>query len=221
MLVCAIHFRDMTEFKLTKQGLKTSLDSLASRDPAIRSALNEVGYPVERRAQTGFAVFMGIIVSQQLSVKAASTIKSRVVAAAGGTLTPQAVMQLTDEQLRACGLSHQKIRYSRYLCENVLSGNFDPEHLEKLDDAEAIERITNLLGFGRWSAEMYLLFSLGRQDVWPAGDLAVQEAVKRLKKLETRPKPNEMDDIAKVWKPHRSAMAIFLWHYYSATPAIE
>ena len=209
----------MTEFKLTQQDIKNSLDILAKNDPAIKAALGEVGYPNERRAETGFAVFMGIIVSQQLSVKAASTIKARVVDASGG-LTPKGIMSLSDEKLRGCGLSHQKIRYGRHLCENVLNGNFDPDHLHTFDDDEVLTRITDLLGFGRWSAEMYLLFSLGRSDVWPAGDLAVQEAVKRLKKLEERPKPKEMDEIAQAWRPHRSAMAIFLWHYYATTPAL-
>lgn len=209
----------MSEFKLTRHNLIKNLDSLGEADAAIKAAIAEVGYPEERRSDTGFANFMSIIVSQQLSVKAASTIKARVFDAAG-ELTPNSILQLSDERLRGCGLSHQKIRYSRHLCENILSGDFDPDGLHKYDDDEVLVRITNLLGFGRWSAEMYLLFSLGRSDVWPAGDLAVQEAVKRLKKLETRPKPKEMDEIAEGWRPYRSAMAIFLWHYYATTPAL-
>ena len=210
----------MTEFKLSEQNLKLSLDSLAKRDPALRLALDEVGYPDERRNDKGFPVFISIIVSQQLSTKAAATIKGRLLEKAGNIFTPESILQLSDEDMRSCGLSHQKIRYGRNLCEKVLDGSFDPDHLERMSDEEAITSITDLIGFGRWSAEMYLLFSLGRPDIWPTGDLAVQEAVKRIKKLNERPKPKEMDGLGEGWKPYRSAVSIFLWHYYAATPAI-
>ncbi len=95
---------------------------------------------------------------------------------------------------------------------------FKPKDLIKKSDEEVLETITALKGFGRWSAEMFLMFSLGRPDVWPADDLAVQEAVKRLKGLKKRPGTKKMDAIAKPWRPHRSAVAVFLWHFYSNAP---
>lgn len=210
----------MAEFSLSEQNLKKHLDSLAKSDGALKTALEEVGYPAERKKDKGFPVFVSIIVSQQLSTKAAATIKGRLLEKAGNKFTPDSILQLSDDEMRSCGLSHQKIRYSRNLCEKVNEGSFNPDHLDRMSDEEAIASITDLLGFGRWSAEMYLLFSLGRTDIWPVGDLAVQEAVKRVKKLKTRPKPKEMDGLGEAWKPYRSAAAIFLWHYYSTTPAI-
>lgn len=211
----------MTEFKLTDSHLKQNLEQIARNDAHLKQALSQVGYPQERRNNKGFAVFMSIIISQQLSTKAASTIRGRVIDVVGENFDPHSFLSISDEKLRACGLSYQKIRYGRNLCEQVVSDQFVPDQLEGMSDDEAIATITNLLGFGRWSAEMYLLFSLGRPDIWPAGDLAIQEGVRRLKNLPERPKFKEMDGLAEGWRPYRSAMAIFLWHYYSTTPAID
>lgn len=208
----------MSEFLLSQAHLQADLDALAAIDADIATALASVGYPQERRNKTGFAIFLGIIVSQQLSTKAAATIKGRLFEKMNEIPTPQGFLVLEDDELRAAGLSRPKIRYGRGLCEAVLEGRFDPDALGTMRDDEVIEAITALLGFGRWSAEMYLLFSLGRPDVWPADDLAVQEAVKRIKGLDARPKQKEMDVVAAPWRPYRGAAAIFLWHYYARTP---
>ena len=210
----------MTNFRMTKKDIERDLKALADIDNDFAEAIKEVGFPEERKVEVGFKTFMGIVVGQQLSVKAAATIRGRLLDATKPKLTPEAYLKLTEEDLRAIGFSRQKIRYGDGLARAVISGEFNPSALEEMTDEEGLKAITALLGFGRWSAEMYLMFSLGRPDVWPADDLAVQEAVKRLKKLKERPKQKEMDKIAKGWSPYRSSAALFLWHYYANAPVL-
>jgi DNA-3-methyladenine glycosylase II len=118
------------------------------------------------------------------------------------------------DSLRACGLSRQKQGYARSLAELVISGALTLDALPD-DDEEAIAYLTQVKGIGRWSAEIYLLFAEGRTDIWPAGDLAVQEGVGRLLKLDVRPSEKEIRVIAERWRPHRGAAAIFTWHIYA------
>jgi DNA-3-methyladenine glycosylase II len=115
-------------------------------------------------------------------------------------------------------LSRQKQTYARALCEQVASGALNFSALPANDEA-AIAELTRIKGVGRWSAEIYLLFAEGRGDIWPAGDMAVQEGVKRLLDLDARPKEQETRAIAQRWAPHRGAMAILTWHYYSESRA--
>ena len=205
------------KFQLATKDIRIALDKVAKSDTDIREALKVVGYPVERRSGgPSYEHLLRIINGQQLSVKSAAAIFGRVEAAMG-TVVPENFLNKSDEELRACGLSRQKIEYGRILSQAVLDG-FKPKDLIKKSDEEVLEAITALKGFGRWSAEMFLMFSLGRPDVWPADDLAVQEAVKRLKGLKKRPGTKKMDAIAKPWRPHRSAVAVFLWHFYSNAP---
>ncbi len=205
------------KFQLATKDIRIALDKVAKSDTDIREAIKVVGYPVERRSGApSYEHLLRIINGQQLSVKSAAAIFGRVEAAMG-TVVPENFLNKSDEELRACGLSRQKIEYGRILSQAVLDG-FKPKDLIKKSDEEVLEVITALKGFGRWSAEMFLMFSLGRPDVWPADDLAVQEAVKRLKGLKKRPGPKKMDAIAKPWRPHRSAVAVFLWHFYSNAP---
>jgi DNA-3-methyladenine glycosylase II len=208
----------MIYFQMTQKDIVRDLKALGKVDDDFGRAIKEVGLPEERRADVGFKTFMGIVVGQQLSVKAAATIRGRLIEATKPNLTPEAYLKLSEEDLRAIGLSRQKVRYCDGLARAVISGGFKQDDLPKMENDEAIKSITALLGFGRWSAEMYLMFSLGRPDVWPADDLAVQEAVRRLKGLKLRPNQKEMDKIAKKWSPYRSAAALFLWHYYAKAP---
>ena len=205
------------KFRLSTKDLKVALDKVAKNDPDICAALKVVGYPRQRRSGApSYEHLLRIIVGQQLSVKASATIYGRLEAAMGEVI-PENFLNKSNQALRGFGLSRQKIDYGQVLSKAVLDG-FNPRDLIKKSDREVLEAITALRGFGRWSAEMFLMFSLGRPDIWPADDLAVQEAVKRLKNLKTRPKPREMDAIAEAWRPHRGAVAVFLWHFYSNAP---
>jgi DNA-3-methyladenine glycosylase II len=207
------------EFQLTSKHLKTALDEIARRDRHMAAALEIAGYPDERRlGAPSYEHFLRIIVGQQLSVKAAATIFGRVEAALDGDFEPERVLAMSDEDLRALGLSRQKIDYARGLSRAVLEGSLVPAALADLPDEEVMEQITRLKGFGRWSAEMFLLFSLGRPDVWPADDLAIQAGVHRIKNMRKRPDRKKTDAVARPWKPYRGAAAIFVWHYYSNAP---
>jgi len=115
-------------------------------------------------------------------------------------------------------MSFRKIEYAKGLAEAQLAGTFDAEGLDQLSDEKVIESITALRGFGRWSAEIYLMFSLGRQDVFPADDLAIQVALGRLKGLEKKPTPKQARDLIEHWAPWRSVGSLFLWHYYRGAP---
>jgi len=206
-------------FQLTRRHLETALDAIAVRDRHIARALEQVGYPDERRrGEPSYEHFLRIIVGQQLSVKAASTIFGRVEAAVQGDFCPERVLAMSDSELRALGLSRQKIGYARGLSEAVIDGSLVPAALADLPDDVVIENITRLKGFGRWSAEMFLLFSLGRPDVWPADDLAIQAGLHRIKNMRARPDRKRADAIARPWRPYRGAAAIFIWHYYSNAP---
>ncbi len=207
------------EFRLTTKDLKIALDKVARKDKDIREALKVVGYPEERRSGgPSYEHLLRIIVGQQLSVKAAATIYGRVEDALEGKVEPKRFLKKTDEELRALGLSRQKVGYGRGLSQAVLEGRLVPADLAHHDDEKVLKEITALKGFGRWSAEMFLMFSLGRPDIWPADDLAIQEAVKKLKGLKERPKQKEMDEIAEPWRPHRASVGVFLWHFYSNAP---
>lgn len=207
------------KFQLTAGHLQSALDEIARRDRHISAALEQVGYPAERRrGEPSFEHFLRIIVGQQLSVKAAATIFSRIEAALEGDFEPERVLEMSDEELRALGLSRQKIGYVQGLSQAVLEGSLVPAALAELPDEAVMAQITRLKGFGRWSAEMFLLFSLGRPDVWPADDLAIQAGLHRIKNMRKRPDRKRTDAIAKPWRPYRGAVAIFVWHYYSNAP---
>lgn len=208
----------MNGFALTEAALANSLDLVAARDADLARALAHAGYPPERRRPAGFATLMRIIIGQQLSTKAAATIAARLETALNGNFTPTGFLALDDDELRAIGYSRQKIDYGRGLARAIATGALDVDRMDMQSDEDVAAAICALKGFGRWSAEMYLLSSLGRPDIWPAHDVAVQEAVRRIKRLDTRPTPQAMDEIAEPWRPHRSAVAVFLWHYYANPP---
>ncbi len=123
-------------------------------------------------------------------------------------------MEISEQSLREAGLSFRKIEYAKGLAEAVLNGSLDIDGLATLSNEEAIQAITNLRGFGRWSAEIYLLFSMGRKDVFPADDLGVLVGLKQLKGLAEKPTAKQAREIVNHWAPWRSIGALFLWHYY-------
>ncbi len=193
--------------------LRPALQALAARDADIARHFQVCGLPPVRRRPKGFAGLIHIIAAQQVSAQAARAMIARLDAAAR-PLTPEAFLTLDDAAMKAIGLSRQKVRYGRALAEDVLAGRLDLEAVAGLDDEAALERLVQAKGIGRWSAEIYLLFALGRPDVWPADDLAVQAATQRLKRLPERPERDHMLQIAAPWRPYRSAAARFLWHLY-------
>lgn len=194
--------------------LHAALDALAALEPGIKQALAVTGYPDERIREPGYATLLRTIVGQQVSVAAAASVWNKLEALIGPECPPDKLLAQDFDALRACGLSRQKQGYARSLAELVLSGELPLDALPA-DDEEAIAYLTRVKGIGRWSAEIYLLFAEGRTDIWPAGDLAVQEGVGRLLKLDARPSEKDIRVIAERWSPYRGAAAIFTWHIYA------
>lgn len=203
---------------MNRAKIKRDLDALARLDADVGNALKQIGYPPPRLRPQGFETFLSTIVSQQISTEAAASIMRRVRA-----LLPrpcaEAVLELPAGALRDAGLSARKVEYVEALARAVLEKSFEPARLARLDDAQVIEAITALKGFGVWSAEIYLMFSLRRSDVFPAGDLALRSALQKLKRVDGKLGEAEARALVATWAPYRSAGSLFLWHYYRGAPA--
>jgi DNA-3-methyladenine glycosylase II len=192
--------------------LRKSLDALAALEPRIAAALASAGYPEPRISEPGYQTLLRAIVGQQVSVASAASMWAKLTTLVGAPPDPAALLEASDETLRAAGLSRQKAAYARSLAEEVVSGRLDFATLPP-DDEEAIAELVRVKGIGRWTAEVYLLFAEGRTDIWPAGDLAVQIETGRIMGLEAKPTEKHVRQLAEAWRPHRGAFAIFAWHH--------
>lgn len=181
---------------------------LSAQEPRFAIALKQVGPLPLRRKPDGFAQLLSAIVSQQVSVASANAIWTRMKAA--GLTGPRKITWASDEDLRAAGLSRQKIRYARALSEARL----DYKGLRNLPDQDVIATLVQVPGIGVWTAEIYTMFSLGRADVFAPGDLALQEAARVLFELDDRPTERALRQMALQWSPWRSVAARILWAYY-------
>ena len=191
-------------------------EALVAGDPALARA--HAWTPVfEWRVRTGgYEGLLHMIVDQQVSVAAAAAIWKRVVDGLGGEITPQAVLARDPAELRTFGLSGQKARYAHEIARAHVEGRIDFGHLERLSDEEAIARLVAIKGVGQWTAETFLMFCEGRQDVFPAGDIALQEAMRWADGATPRPTAKQASARAEIWRPHRSVAAHLLWGWYGA-----
>ncbi len=193
------------------------LDALAQLDDDVRRGLALVGYPQPRIRVEGFETFLSTIVSQQISTESAAAVMRRVRA-----LLPRveaaALLELPEGALRRAGLSARKVEYAQGLAQSIVEQSFEVPRLSAMADQGVIEAITELRGFGVWSAEIYLMFSLGRADVFPAGDLALRIALQKLKGLEQALNEKQARAMVTDWAPYRSAGSLFLWRYYRGAP---
>lgn len=190
------------------QALNEHIMALIGIEPTFAAIYEQVGTPSLRHNTGGFEQLMRAMVGQQLSVAAAASIWQRLVDT--NLTTPQAIREASDEDLRAQGLSKQKTRYVRSLVEH----DVDFAALENSADDEVIKTLTAVTGIGRWTAEMYLLFSLKRADVLAVDDLAIKVAAMELLGLTERPTPKQLKQLTEDWSPHRSAASLLLWLYY-------
>lgn len=200
---------------LSEEQLRADVDALARIEPRFGAALARVGYPPTRIRARGHVTLMRTIVGQQVSVKAADAMWRKLTDVLGEPIDLAQLGRVSDEELRAAGMSRQKSAYLRSLAAEVISGRLDFTDLPE-DDEEAIAKLVQVKGIGRWSAEIYLLFAEGRPDIWPAGDLAVQIEIGRILGHESRPTEKLTRELAEPWRPHRGAAAIFAWHHYAA-----
>ncbi len=183
-------------------------EHLATCDPRFAEALALTGPLPLRRRKDGFEALLDAIVSQQVSVAAADAIWGRLKAA--GHIGPRKILWASDEDLRACGLSRQKIRYARELARSGIRY----KDLRDRPTDEVIDTLIVVPGIGRWTAEIYAMFSLGRADVFAPGDLALQEAARLLFDLDHRPSERDLRTMAEEWSPWRGVAARLLWAYY-------
>ncbi|MGM8884389.1 DNA-3-methyladenine glycosylase family protein [Psychrobacter sp. 1U2] len=192
----------------TSAELKAHIQALIEVEPRFAVVYEQVGVPDLRRNEGGFAALLRAIVGQQLSVAAASSIWQKL---SNAKLTSaQAIIQASDEDLRAQGLSRQKIRYVR----SLVAHDIDYQTLKTMSDSEVIDTLTAVIGIGRWTAEMYLLFSLGRADVLAVDDLAIRVAAMALLELPERPTPKQLKIATQTWSPYLSAASLLLWAHY-------
>jgi DNA-3-methyladenine glycosylase II len=188
---------------------------LARRDPVLGTAIKRIGACGLATPPDGnlFEGLVRAIAGQQLSVKAARTIFLRVKALAGGDggCSPAGLLAVSPEALRGAGLSNGKVAYVRDLAERVASGSLSLDALHRLGDDEVIERLTEVKGIGRWTAEMILIFLLRRPDVMPLDDLGIVRAVQKVYGLRKRPGPRKLLQISEPWRPWRSVACWYLW----------
>ena len=200
---------------LTPEDYARARRILMRRDPVLGAAIKKIGpcLMADRQRKDHLTALLGSIVSQQLSTKAAATIFGRFVALFPGesVLSPAAIVALDDQALRSVGLSGQKVRYVRDLCGRIIDGRLQLDEIEGLDDEAVIQRLTEVKGFGRWTAEMFLMFRLHRPDVLPVDDLGIVNAVQRMYKLRKRPDAKKLYKLGEAWRPYRSVASWYLW----------
>ncbi len=194
------------------QGLDEGIAAL-SGEPVFRAILGGAGAPQFRRRRNGFATLLHIILEQQVSIDAAAAMHRRL-AGLCRPLAPAPFLALDDPTLRSCGFSRQKMGYGRGLAAAVAEGSLDFAALAAASDADAHAALVSLKGIGRWSAEIYLIFALGRPDVWPAADLGLQVAVGECLSLDGRPGEAALREIGDSWRPWRSVAACLFWQSY-------
>jgi len=195
---------------------------LMRRDPILGGAIKRIGpcRMAERQRKDHLTALIGAIVSQQLSTKAAATIFGRFAALfPDNQITNAAAIDTFDDAtLRGVGLSGQKVSYLRDLSARIADGRLNLDELDALPDEQVIERLTAVKGFGRWTAEMFLMFRLHRPDVLPAGDLGIVNAIQRLYRLRKRPDPKRILKMGEAWRPYRSVASWYLWQTLKNEP---
>lgn len=180
------------------------------KDEMLRSVIERVDLEPKKISMRMFYDVLESIVSQQLSIKAADTIFKRLLGLLPESFTAENVYALTHEQLRSVGLSNNKAIYVHALAHEVVMNEFDMEMLHEFSDEEVIVQLTRIKGIGRWTAEMMLIFALGRPDVFSIGDLGLRAAVEKLCGIE-RTKLKEIEELSQQWKPYRSYASRWLW----------
>ncbi len=198
---------------LNQASLSKAVETLSQRDANLRTVVNEYGMPPLWAREPGFPTLIHIILEQQVSLASAKACFDKLNSALEG-LNPESFLSLSDDALLSFGFSRQKTRYSRIAAEAILDKSLDLEEMADLPDDEVFSQLTALTGIGPWTANIYLLMALGRSDVWPVGDLALEVALKNLLGIDQRPRGEEFQELADGWRPHRAVAARILWHYY-------
>ncbi|GLK49059.1 DNA-3-methyladenine glycosylase II [Brevundimonas intermedia] len=198
----------------TAQDIVAARAALADADLALARAHAQTPVFEWRLRPGGYEGLFRMIVEQQVSVAAAASIWARTVQGLGGSVTPQAVLAHDIDALRAFGLSGQKAKYGREIALAQVEGRIDLDHMQTLSDEDAIAALTAIKGVGKWTAETYLMFCEGRLNVFPGGDVALQEAIRWADRADQRPTEKQAYVRAEIWRPHRGVAAHLLWGWY-------
>jgi len=188
-------------------------DELIKKDADLKLIINQFGYPPMWKRQASFETLIHIILEQQVSLVSALAALNKLKTLLKD-ITPQNFLLLSNEELKACYFSRQKIVYATHLATEILSGNLNLYELAGLDNDTVRAKLTKIKGIGNWSVDVYLMMVLQRNDLFPLGDVALIKSVKETKKLSAEITKEEIDKLANQWKPHRTIAAFILWHGY-------
>ncbi|MBE9661146.1 DNA-3-methyladenine glycosylase family protein [Mucilaginibacter myungsuensis] len=203
--------------QVTISTFHTICHQLAERDLHLASVIRRYGYPPMWSRPNTFESLVHIILEQQVSLASALSVLNKLRERLT-KITPKGVLELSDEELKACYFSRQKTAYVRYLAEAIINVNIDLKAFETMADDDVRAKLVSLKGIGNWTVDVYLMFVLQRADIFPAGDLAAVNAFKRLKGLPAAITREELIALAEQWRPNRSVATMILWHYYLSTP---
>lgn len=192
-------------------------EHLASQDADLKAILDAHGYPPMWTRENTFETLVHIILEQQVSLASALATLNKLKEKTT-EITPDAILHLNDEEMRACFVSRQKMGYLRGLAQALKNGEINLEELTELPNDEVRERLVRLKGIGNWTVDVYLMFTLQRADIFPIGDLAAVNALKRLKQLASSSSREEVLEISEGWEPFRTVACMMLWHYYLSNP---
>lgn len=198
---------------LTDVTLLQAVAELAGRDTRLARVVTDFGPPPLWAREPGFPTLLHVILEQQVSLASAQAAFDRLLAIAS-PLTPERLLTLDDATLKVVGFSRQKTRYGRALATAILAGSLDLAGLARLDDEAVRAALTQVVGIGRWTADIYLLMALRRPDIWPVGDLALVSAAREVLELPQAPKADELAVLSAAWQPWRAVAARILWHHY-------
>lgn len=193
-------------------------DQLAASDADLAAIIRSHSYPPMWTRSNSFETLVHIILEQQVSLASALSALNRLKEYVKD-LTPANVLPLSDEEMRTCYVSRQKAGYIRYLAQQLYSGELDLTKLEDMTDDDVRTKLITLKGIGHWTIDVYLMFVLRRADVFPVGDLAAVNALKRVKSLPAGITKEEMIEVASQWKPYRTIATMLLWHDYLSKAA--
>src|SRR5689334_12609547 len=210
----------MTIHLNSQDDLEEAIHALVKLDPRLKPILDRAGMPALRRREAGFVGLAHIVCGQQLSTASAAAIWARLTAAFD-PFDHHACRRARADRLGRLGLSAAKIKTLKNIAREIAADRLNLDVLAEEDADAAHHALTSLHGIGPWTADVYLLFCLGHGDAWPAGDLAVQEAIRSGLQLKMRPNPKQMAPIAEPWRPWRGAAAHLWWSYYRATKKRE
>jgi DNA-3-methyladenine glycosylase II len=203
--------------QFTPTNYKSICDELAAADPDLQQIIDTYGYPPFWSRTNTFESLVHIILEQQVSLASAlsalNKLRERIQ-----EITPARILLLTDKEMRACYVSRQKNSYIKHLAEALLSGQLRLEEFPSMSDNEVRTKLTALKGIGNWTADVHLMFALQRADIFPIGDLAAVNALKRVKQLPSEITREQMLQIVAQWGPYRTLAAMLLWHYYLSAP---